>query len=297
MGHRSIGHLVHFNGFQWNPVQGSTHGRIDTLIPGHDNVLLVCSEKMAALYRGTREIGAAELTELIEQHRDLVRKAFGPRSGTRHRVQFVGGYSHGLVADRNGNIWLVQPQGRLLVYTDGAWHDTNEPLIDGGASEGLAAIVALVGDGSTVLVDELKLHRSDAGMAFFGRVSDGKPHFVKAPDNCRFGSMPRNIASPDGTVWMTSYTDGQYGVSRADETGVRQDVPNVGYPLLLDEAGNLWAVEVRQQSSRSTKRVPQRQSPPTPADSAVDRFWLSHFRPARLGLRSDNARIAAPRSR
>ena len=101
------GHLVHFNGFRWNSVQGSTHHQIKDLIPGHGDVLLVCSEQTAALYQGTQEIGAAELTELIEQHRDLVRKAFGPRSGIRHRVQFVNQYNHGLVADRNGNIWLV----------------------------------------------------------------------------------------------------------------------------------------------------------------------------------------------
>jgi hypothetical protein len=239
------GHLVHFNGFQWNPVQGGTHRRIRDLIPGHDDVLLACSENTAALYRGTQEIAAAELTELIEKHRDLVRKAFGPRSGIRHRVQFVDRYKHGLVADRNGNIWLAQPQGRLLVYANGAWHDTNEALVDGGASEGLAATLALVGDGSAILVDELKLRRCDAGTPLFGRVSDGKPHFVKAPANCRFGEMPRNIASPDGTVWMPSYAFGRHGVSRADETGVRQDLPNVGYPLLSDEAGNLWAVELR----------------------------------------------------
>ena len=109
----------------------------------------------------------------------------------------------------------------------------------------ILATLTLVGDGSSVLVDELKLHRGGAGLALFGRVSDGKPHFVKAPENCRFGEIPHNIASPDGTVWMTSYTLGQYGVSRADETGVRQDVKNVGYPLLLDESGNLWTVELR----------------------------------------------------
>ena len=53
------GHLIHFNGFQWNPVQGSTHHRIKVLIPGHDDVLLVCNEQTAALYQGTQEIGAA----------------------------------------------------------------------------------------------------------------------------------------------------------------------------------------------------------------------------------------------
>ena len=52
-----------------------------------------------------------------------------------------------MAADRNGNIWLVQPQGRLLVYTDGESQDANEALYDGGASEGLAATLALVGDG------------------------------------------------------------------------------------------------------------------------------------------------------
>jgi hypothetical protein len=235
------GRLVRFNGFQWNPVQGSTHNQINSLIPGHDDVLIACGEKTAAIYQGTQEIGIAEITELIEQHRDLVQKAFGPRSGIRHRVQ----YNQGLVADRNGNIWFVQPRGRLLVYMDGAWHDTNESLAQGGASEGLVASLALLGDGSSVLVDELKLRRCDASSALFGHVADGKLQFVKAPENCRFGEIPLNVAARDGAIWMPSYTAGQHGASRADEIGVREDIKNVGYPLLFDEAGNLWTVELR----------------------------------------------------
>ncbi len=131
------------------------------------------------------------------------------------------------------------------MHTDGAWHDTNEALIEGGATEGLVGTLGLVGDGRAVLVVELGLHRTDGRRAFFGRVADGKPRFVKAPENCRCGDRARNIASPDGTVWMTTFTAGQYGVARADETGVRQDLRNVGYPLLLDEAGSLWTVELR----------------------------------------------------
>lgn len=238
-------HIIHFNGLRWDPVQGGEQQGLRALIPGHDDVLLACNEKTAALYQSTRKVGAGELAELVEQHHDLVQKAFGPRSGIRHRFQFVGRGGYGLAADRDGNIWLVQPPGRLLVYTNGAWRDANEALVGVGASEGLASTLTLVGNGNTVLVDELKLHRCDAGAAFFGRVADGKLHFAKAPDNCRFGEIPRNIASPDGTLWMPSYTGGQHGVSWADETGVRQDLKNVGHPLLLDEAGNLWAVELR----------------------------------------------------
>ena len=109
--------------------------------------------------------------------------------------------------------------------------------------------------------------------------------------------IPGNIPSPDGTIWMTSYTGGQYGASQADETGVRQDLRNIGYPVLLDEAGNLWAVELRGITRdhvnvcRNGKVVQHLQVP-----QLTDAGFLISDRPGSVYARTTLA-IAAPRGR
>lgn len=155
--------LVRFNGQQWNTV-GVTKGECGQfLLPGRGDTMLVWGQRTATFYDGPQEVASGEWFDLFQQQRNLTKKAFGP-GVSPGLASDAGAPRCGVRADRAGNIWCLEPSGRLLVESHGVWLDTAEALTSAGARAGHVANLAMIGDGSRLYIggQNMLTRRGDA---------------------------------------------------------------------------------------------------------------------------------------
>ena len=190
--------LVRFNGHQWNAVGSYERRTHQFLLPGHGDTMLVWGERTATFYEDQQEVASGERFDLFQQHRDRMKKAFGP--GPSSGQALGAGASHcGVLVDRTGNIWCLEPSGRLLVENHGTWLDTNEALTNAGSRAGHVVNMALIEDGSRLYIGDQNV-QTIGGHAFFGELKNGKPYFVPAPRDCELFEDAHNVTDCDGAL-------------------------------------------------------------------------------------------------
>ncbi len=245
--------LVRFDGAKWTPVGHHTAGdsadtapQIRTMLPGKGGRMLVRTDDHDAIYDGDKEIARGPITDIIEQHPDVIRQTFTPDRGAPTNMNPVNA-AFSIIADKAGNIWYLENH-RLQVYVRDHWVSANEPLTSAGSPHGSAQYLTAVGDGSKVYVSNLAMYYQ-GGCSFLGCVKDGDLDFAKAPHVTGYESMAHVLRAADGSLWLPvrigvghgtcDYYSGQVACC-ISEKGVDQELRNTGWSQLVDEAGNVW---------------------------------------------------------
>ena len=151
---------------------------------------------------------------------------------------------------------MNQPRERLLVEINGEWHDANDAVATVGSPAPVGSLIS-VEDGSKVCAVQGDCLRPFLGHSLLGEVRDGKPTFAigakdtPAPAKPEYDQRTRYIREPkvdpttiisdrDGILWIAVNVEGRNVVYRVGCKGVLEKLPIAGFPVLADEAGNVW---------------------------------------------------------
>jgi hypothetical protein len=199
--------------------------------------MLVCGGNVATIFEGPKEIASGEIFDLLQERHARLQKAFGPGVSSRAQLGVRAGNCT-LAADRAGNFWFLQSDGRLLVEVGGAWKDANEALTKAGSSAGRVLGLSLLEDGSkTYLFDEN--FRTLGGRRFLGEVQGHDLLFTSAPPQSEYARGSEYVIDRQGMLW----SDGAAGApwaSRIGNGGVVQELTEMGRAVFADAAGNVW---------------------------------------------------------
>jgi hypothetical protein len=237
------GKLVRFDGKAWRTLDFQPAQMVRSLTPGKGGVLLVQTSMESILYRGEKVVASGDPVDLIEKHRELFRKSFGPD---------LPAFAHDpnsrqvgqVLADKGGNIWRLEEGGGLMVYANDRWQAAQDALVAAGSPDGRAAFIVPLGDGRKIYVAERGGRLGGSG-AYFGEVRDGKPRFSEAPKIEIRDNDALKVRDAAGALWGISLLEASKGNSqefivRLDGEGVREKLEAAGTPRLVDAAGNLW---------------------------------------------------------
>jgi hypothetical protein len=217
---------------------------------GRDGIVLVRGNNGYLLFDGSKLVASGKLKTILAQQRRLVARAFGPRR-CPGRSEVTGTW---VTADAKGNIWLVEGEN-MSVLIGKRWVDAAKPLVAAGSRLGRARFVAAVGDGSKVyLSDLLLLH--DKGRSFVGEIKNGELLFTDAPHAAHGNDFLTGLRDDDGGLWVAGTICkgmqtcdaifGQISV-RFGRKDAAEKYTNAGWPLLIDQAGNVWLGRIRGQ--------------------------------------------------
>ncbi len=247
------GQLMHFDGGRWTtllPLEGTASGdrwlRNATFCAGRNRVMLAVGHENAELYRGDERIAGGRVLELIENHRELLCRAFGPEcSPARTTSPLI------LAGTAEGHLWILQ-ENALKLLAGTRWYDATEPLIQAGCRRGFVDYLAPIGDGRAVFVSDARL-RHDGGRSFLGRFEEGRFRFDEAPHTIAEMESVLSVRDDEGALWVPStrgaggttsdYFTGQVA-ARLTVEGVALELDNAGLALLADEAGNVWMGDI-----------------------------------------------------
>ena len=187
--------------------------------------------------------------DLIEKDRELFRKSFGPDAPTNPRCDIPLQQCGQVVADKAGNIWHLEENGRLLVLIGDHWQLAHESLIAAGFNRGRVLNIMSIGDGQK-LFGRTAGGNTDNFLTFFGEVKDGKLLFSQAPEPMPDSLNSLGIRGQDGSfwaicnIWNANRTRDQKFVARnivcLGSGGICEQIQDIGAPRLVDAAGNLW---------------------------------------------------------
>ena len=207
----------------------SENGPQGRIVAGVDNVVLVVGGELTLLIQGTEVIDSGELSDVILQNRDLIRRSFG--LGVPHPIRRDNwGRNTMIAADSEGHIWCVNDH-ELRVLVNGEWIESREILVEKGKRHGRIAFLIPAPDHRYFYIGDQSL-RHDGGMSFLAKIQDGKlsldaTHHAIGGTSLYAAVREQNdaiwIASPDGRAASTS--DSFFGQSaiRIDRNGDQTD--------------------------------------------------------------------------
>jgi|GEM_PF-3720517 len=246
---RSGDGLYYFGGVGWQKVEEWKHpGSI--LACGGNGEVLVATKTLSLWRQGEKlklESKNIDLKEFIRTNHEAMAAAFaGPH------VPLVRPLSScSIVADRFGNIWLLE-QSRLSVLMDDRWQDAAELLKEAGSRGGDVWFIASVGDGSRVYVSDMKLAH-ESGRSFLGQIEDGELLLTKATHAAHpLGNVGMPLRDPRGDLWIggnitkifgpSEYSLGQF-VARLNEMGTADEIKTRDRLVLIEGEDRLWFAE------------------------------------------------------
>jgi hypothetical protein len=238
------GRLVRFNGKDWQTLETQPSQAVQSMTPGSGGVLLVQSQAESILYRGEKAIGSGDLVGLIEKNRDAFAKGFDAATPRFSSYDLNVQQSSQVVADKAGNVWRLEPGGRLLVLVGDRWLLAHEALIAAGSPAGVISLLLPIGDGRKIVAVD-RGGTPGHPRAFFGQVIDGKLSFADAPKVELRGSESLRLRDAEGNLWShgvlrESPRDSRQQIVCVGADGVREKLDFVGLPKLVDQAGTLW---------------------------------------------------------
>ncbi len=232
--------LVRFDGRNWRSIPGlNEKGGARFLWPFADGSVLAGYDNDLALIAEGRVAFEADAKMFVTRNRErLVGNRF---SFCEQRLD----PSRGIVVDAADNVWLLD-NNRLSVLTGSQWVDARESLIEAGSEDGQANYIAGVSHGSRVYVVDSRSYNS--GRSFSGRIDQGRIVLEPAPPVYE-ESAPMGIRDQEDALWLPGCraqlnkqagTIVNYAAQRLAETGVTNEVLQIGFPRLCDKDNNIW---------------------------------------------------------
>jgi hypothetical protein len=236
------GKIVRYDGKTWTAPDTQPSQMAFSFVPGKDGVMLAQSPMESILYRGEKEIASGDLVDMIEKNREVFQKNFV--SDLPSFLNFTGRQASQILADKAGNIWRLEENGRLLVLVGDKWLLAHEPLVAAGSASGMMFSMAPLGDRQKIYVLD-RNETPNKPSAFLGEVKDGKLVFSVAPRLAIQGNDFLRVRDAEGALWGVANMQvpnlgyRQYMVRLAAD-GTSEKFDFNGTPKLVDAAGNLW---------------------------------------------------------
>lgn len=244
------GGMSRFDGGQWHPIpELKSDAGFRLLLPGDGRRMLGQSQQGFFYWSPGYFARRTDLKALIADHREDIVRYFG---ATADEARGHGTFVTGLVADKAGNVWLLESR-KLSVLAGGKWINAKPALLAAGSRLGEVEYLNTVGGrGSVFVSDFMSVH--SGGKSHFGRIENGQPVFSAAPHTCDRREMCRSIRDPQDRLWLAGsirgsggtcdWISGQLALPVAD-SGVVTEIKNEGWAALCDTAGNVWLGQVR----------------------------------------------------
>lgn len=257
---RKVEGLSRFDGQDWTTVDP---GETDTFIPvtsGEEGVVLYEGQRKLYggkgkyyLFQGGKLLGKGNIRDLAKEHRTLLVKAFATPRSSRYSPQQAAEYRPeqcaAFAADKAGNLWLLEENGKAAVLAGDVWLNATEPLQAAGASQGGARFMAPFGDNSRIYFSNM------AGKSQIGEVRDGKLVCLDAPNMIKVDGLPCGLREPGGPLWVAGMGPNSFGqlTHRIGQNGQAQEMQESGWPMLVDESGNAWLGKLLNQPQNKLK--------------------------------------------
>lgn len=235
--------LVRFDQGQWKVVQTELKESLPFFVPGAKGVMLVGDDRQWTLYQGSKKIASGGITGLLEDHRELIVRAFGPDHSPSPFPAILM-----IAANREGQIWCLD-NGALKVLVGGRWRDALEPLTRAGSRSGHLEYLVPLGNGRRVYVSDLAM-RHDGGRSFVGQFEGGKLRFADAPHAHRERNMALGLRDREGATWISAIDSKAsracdmvlgHSAYRFDKEGnLVQHLNKAGWVCLTDDSNNIW---------------------------------------------------------
>jgi hypothetical protein len=232
--------MSRFDGKQWRPVPHLAKlSPASTLVAGGNGTILAECRDGWAIFTKDTLFQSATLEALVAAHAAEFAAGFrGP-----HRAHWYGDNVF-IQADKEGNIWMVRFRTRQLsVFSRGQWLDPTEAMIRAGAQQNRVSVLAGVGDGAKVYVNDAA-DAKRGGCGLLGRVESGALIFEIAPHSSDLHQTTHPLYDADGALWVLGESkdkERRNGISTFCLTakGIGDEIKDL-LPYLVDPSGNVW---------------------------------------------------------
>jgi len=241
--------LVRFDGKEWQPIVSGTNYCV-LRAGGHDGIVLVGADRKLFLCKKNRVIaeggynGPGDCVSFIKDHKDIFAPAFGPKyrdldfPGERGRPLYI-------YTDLRGNMWVRENSQLYVLHNERLISAAGDLQKAGAQWTKSIAFHAPVGKGDEIYVSDLA---DDRGKSFLGTAKNGVLQFREAP-HARWSHLaPTGIYDLKDNLWIKTRV-----ARRGNDSPVPLEVAtclsapqvsrsfeNIGWPLFVDAAGNVW---------------------------------------------------------
>ncbi|MBU1043178.1 MAG: hypothetical protein KJ915_02115 [Candidatus Omnitrophica bacterium] len=247
--------LSFYDGKTWHLAPEVLRNRkIKYMLPGKEGRILCCMDTLYFYITPDKVFQSENLKDLIFKNRDDARKHFTSMPSEK---ECYYSFVNGIVADSNGNIWLLDAR-KLSVLISDKWFNAKSTLMEAGARTGEPWYINTVGNGEKVYITDFGL-ADDSGSSFFGNIQDGKMVFEKAPHTSEEVYMKSSIKDVSGALWIPATNNMSMGVCDSvgqaatcvNEKGIIGSLKDSGWPILCDGAQNIWLNDIRGKKSNT----------------------------------------------
>jgi hypothetical protein len=208
---------------------------VEWMVAGLGGTLLVRCDKGAAWVTPEGVDGGDWAETVAGHHRDEVIKAFPAATAPVYRG--LEGFYSGIVADKAGNLWLIDRARLRVMIARNTWISPGQEV-----TNPTMPFMAAVGNGSKVYVSN-NHPDTQAPNALLAEVRDGRLVMVPAPSSdCP--AIKLGIRDAEGALWVPhsggSTAHAIQSVTRVTDKGAVEEIEGRGGACLLDQGGNLW---------------------------------------------------------